>query len=141
MRAIHGNLNSRIVAEEFDLQVAEKKAQAEKAAQEEPERARTRTRTRTIMAQPLQAEARTPLPEIARPNVRAPTLVVPGAASGGAPEEVEMYRGRLNTLMQVRTSPAGSEETSMETGFFFNAEDLDADGLDYLTEQIEILFR
>ncbi len=124
----------------------EKKAQAEKAAQEEPERARTRTRTRTIMAQPLQSEPRTALPEplavpASRPAQRAPTLIVPGGISAGGGEEFEQYRGRLNTMMQVRTSSTGSEESSTETGFFFNADDLDADGLDYLTEQIEILFR
>jgi hypothetical protein len=130
--------------------VAEKKAQAEKVAQNEPERARTRTRTRTIMAQPMVAEPRTALP-VPAPVVRGgrttppPALLVPTAASapalGGAGSEEEcQYRGRLNTMMQVRTSASGDEEAATETGFFFNAEDLDADGLDYLTEQIEMLF-
>ena len=63
---------------------------------------------------------------------RAPTLI------GG--EEV-VYRGRLNTIMmQVKTSSTATTEADHDSGFFFSANDLDADGLDYLSEQAELLF-
>jgi hypothetical protein len=113
--------------------VADKKAKAAEAEREQP---RSRTRTRTIMAQAM-VEPRTPLPTIVAPGGAVPLRERTATDSA---EEVH-YRGRLNTMMQVKTTTAdGSEEAAHESGFFFNAENLDADGLDYLTEQVEILF-
>ncbi len=115
--------------------VAEKKAKAAEAEREQP---RSRTRTRTIMAQAM-VEPRTPLPTIVAP-AGAGTGAQPLRESSTNTEEVH-YRGRLNTMMQVKTTTAdGNEEEAQARGFFFNAENLDADGLDYLTEQVEILF-
>jgi hypothetical protein len=87
-------------------------------------------------------------PSVRAPSVRMPTMTAEqlagsaGAAGRARPESMALSDSegsyRLSMMLQLKSGDGSAD--SHKTGFFFNAEDLGADGVEYLSEQLDTLF-
>ncbi len=95
-------------------------------------------------------------PSVRAPSVRMPTmtaeqLAASGAGGGGAmagsvgrsrAESVALSDSegsyRLSVMLQLKSNDGSAD--SHKTGFFFSADDLGAEGVEYLSEQLDLLF-
>jgi hypothetical protein len=94
-----------------------------------------------------------------KPSVRAPSIRIPtmtaeslsaagsvGAAGRARTQSVALIEGesegsnyRLSMMLQLKSAD-GSAADNRKTGFFFSADDLGAEGVEYLSEQLDLLF-
>lgn len=89
-----------------------------------------------------------------KPNVRAPSMRMPsmtaeaasaaptkihtspGGGAGAADDDSESHNYRLSTMLQLKSADGDKRKT----GFFFSADDLGTEGVEYMSEQIDVLF-
>ncbi len=90
-------------------------------------------------------------PNVRAPSIRMPTMTAESAAPVGSvgrtriqsmaigEGETEHANYRLSTMLQLKSSD-GSSADNRKTGFFFSADDLGAEGVEYMSEQLDLLF-